>query len=255
MRTPPCAGAIWTSVPAKTRCRSPSTHKLARSGPNARNRSVESSQSNGSGSETKSDLVEVVEALVGNPSLVEIAGEAACCEDAVGRLGRAAVRVAVADVDDLVVARELLHDGALARLAAALAVLAVLPEHPPAVGPRVDPVGVQLDLDPLPLEDRLDELVEPGGDDDEPPPALLCERDQLVEPGPDVDVLELPADNLLERLPHGAKLARDDLAQGHGSPVETVLDLLVDRRVAEAARDRVEQVFPGDGAVEVDDER
>src|SRR5919109_5159886 len=226
MRTPPCAGAIWTSVPAKTRCRSPSTHKLARSGPNARNRSVESSQSNGSGSETKSDLVEVVEALVGNPSLVEIAGEAACCEDAVGRLGRAAVRVAVADVDDLVVARELLHDGALARLAAALAVLAVLPEHPPAVGPRVDPVGVQLHLDPLPLEDRLDELVEPGGDDHEPPAALLRELDELPKPRPYAGMAENVLHHLGERRSYRRVLAGDLVAKRNPACIERLVQLL-----------------------------
>jgi hypothetical protein len=37
--------------------------------------------------------------------------------------------------------------------------------------------------------------------------------------------------------------------------VEAVLDLLVDDRVAEAARDRVQEILLRDRAVEVDDER
>src|SRR6188472_3872293 len=106
MRTPPGASSIRTLTPLKTRCTPPSCQRLARSGPNARNRSVESRKSYGSGHETTRDVVEVVEAFVGNPLLVEVVGQPSRREDAIGRFGSAAVGVAVADVDQLVVAGE-----------------------------------------------------------------------------------------------------------------------------------------------------
>src|SRR5918994_1496703 len=53
------------------------------------------------------DLVEVVEGLERHAPLAEVASELARGENAVGSLGRAAVGVAVADVDDLGLAFEL----------------------------------------------------------------------------------------------------------------------------------------------------
>src|SRR5438128_6248251 len=47
--TPPSAGAIRTSVPPSQRWSAPSRQRFARSGPNARKRSVESAKSYGSG--------------------------------------------------------------------------------------------------------------------------------------------------------------------------------------------------------------
>src|ERR1044072_8567802 len=101
MRTPPGATSIRTSVPPKTRWRPSSCHRLARSAPKARNRSVESVKSNGSGSATAAHVMEGVEALVGHPSFVEILGQPARREDLVRGLGRAAVGIAVADVHEL----------------------------------------------------------------------------------------------------------------------------------------------------------
>src|SRR5262245_4650634 len=242
MLTPPGASSIRTSFPAKTRWTPPSCQRLATSAPKARKRSVESVQSNGSGSETADDVVEVVEALVGDPPFVEVGREPARREDEVGRLGRAAVGVAVSDVDELVVTGELLHEGALARLAAGIARLVVAPVHAPPFGIWVDAVRVQLDLDSFALEDRLDQLVEPARDDHDPPAPLACELDEVAKPVTDADVRDLPLDDLLEWPAHRLELTRDDLAEGHGAAVEPVLDFLVDDGIAEVARDRVQQV-------------
>jgi len=112
-----------------------------------------------------------------------------------------------------------------------------------------------LDVEALALEDRLDELVEAARDDHEAPAAPGRERDELMEARPKLDVLELPADDLLERPPDRLELPRDHLAEAQPALTQAVVDLLVDERVAEAARDRVEQVDLRDGAVEVDDDR
>src|SRR5439155_24671334 len=110
------------------RCRPPSCPRLARSGPNARNRSVEISKSYGSGKRS-SNLVQVVERLVRHALLVEIGGEAAPGEDTVGGQRAAAVRVAVTDVHDLAVRRE---RRALARLPADRTDRQLAPDRPPA---------------------------------------------------------------------------------------------------------------------------
>src|SRR5215211_8530108 len=235
MRTPPGAGWIRTSRPSNTRCRPPSCQRLARSGPKAR------------------DVVEVVEALIGYSPFVEVLGQALRGEDAVRRFGRAAVRITVPHVHELAVSRELLDDRPLARLATGLARFAVLPEDAPAVGPRVDPVRVQLDGDSFALEDRLDQLVEARGDDDEAPAMRLRQLDELAEAGPDPHVLELPAHDLLQRLPHRLELPCDHLAKRHAALAEPLVDRSVDDRVAEAACDLVEEILFGDRAVEVDD--
>src|SRR5687768_6165574 len=113
---------------------------------------------------------------------------------------------------------------------------------------------MQLHLDAFVLEDRLDQLVEAARDDHDAVAALTCSLDEFAKPAPDVDVLELPADDLLERLPHRLELAGNHLAERHPPLVEAVVDLLVDDRVSERRRDRVEEVFLRNGAVEVDDQ-
>src|SRR5882724_9631080 len=105
MRTPPGAGSIRTSRPSTTRCSPPSCQRFATSGPKSRKRSVEISKPYGSGKRS-SNLVQVVERLVGDALLVEVRGQAPPREDPVGSERAAAVRVAVADVDDLALRRK-----------------------------------------------------------------------------------------------------------------------------------------------------
>ena len=172
-------------------------------------------------------------------------------EDPVGGERGAAVGVAVADVDDLA-GRE---QGALARLAADVAVVGIAPLDAPAVGPRIDAVRVQLDLRRLPLEDGLDQLVEPARDDVDLPAVGLrgVRRTRRTPAGP--RLVEHPGDDLVERRGDRLELARDHLAQRQAALVEAVLDLLVDGRVAELERDPVEEIRLGDRAVEVEDDR
>ena len=148
-------------------------------------------------------------------------------EDEVGRLGGAAVGVAVADVDELVVAGELLHDRALARLAAGVAASRRSATARASRRARVDAVRVQLDLDALALEDRLDQLVEAARDDDDAPAPLARELDELAEAGADAHVLEHPV-----RRPRRAASCTGSNSRvitsrsGSVSVVEALVDLL-----------------------------
>src|SRR5205823_3425524 len=97
---------------------------------------------------------------------VQIARKPVAGENVVGGLRRTAVGVAVADVDDFAHAHA--HDGyigALARLAAGSARVPVAKRRPPAVRMPLDLVGAQLELEPLTLEDRFDQLPEVARDD------------------------------------------------------------------------------------------
>src|SRR5215211_4931362 len=237
------------------RCTPFSCQRLARSGPNERNRSVESSKSYGSGSETADDVVEVLEALMGDLPFSQILGQSARREHEVGCLRRTTVGEAVADVEELVVAGQLLHHRTLAGLPTGVAALLVAPLDLPAVGPRVDAVRVQLELDPLPLEDRLDQLVESARDDDDPPTMLARVIDELAETVAHANIVELPLHDLVEWRRHGLELAGDHLPKREAAVVESMVDLRVHLGVAEVARDRVQQVHLGDGAVEVDGDR
>ena len=115
---------------------------------------------------------------------------------------------------------------------------------------------MQRDVDALALEHRLDQLLEAARDDvRRPSPPAWALRDEVGEAGADPRVLEHPGDDLVERRRHRRELPRDHLAKRHPALVEAVLDLLVDRRVAELARDSVEQVVLGDRAVEVEHDR
>src|SRR6185437_4866897 len=86
-------------------------------------------------------------------------------EHPVGGERGAAVRVAVADVDERAAGRQA---AALADLAADRADGVVRPEHAPAVRARVDAVRDDVDGDPLAGEERLDRLVEPAREDERP---------------------------------------------------------------------------------------
>jgi len=118
----------------------------------------------------------------------------------------------------------------------------------PAVRLRVEPVGDDVELDPLTLEDRIDELAEAAREDEWP--ALSGE---LGEPGSHADVRSNPGNDLVEGSPDGLELERDDLVQREVA-AETSLGLLVDADVAELQQDEVEAVDLGHGSVPVHDE-
>ncbi len=114
---------------------------------------------------------------------------------------------------------------------------------------------MELHVDALALEHRLDQLVEAARDDVDVPARGLRALDELGESGADSRVLEHPGDDLVERRRDRRELPRDHLAERHRARVEAVLDLLVDGGVAELERDPVEQVGLGDRAVEVEHDR
>src|SRR5436309_439170 len=124
---------------------------------------------------------------------------------------------------------------------------------PPGLDPHFAPVEDPAQAVLMP-EDRLDQLVEAARDDDEAPALLAGQLDELPKARPDVDVLQLPFDDFVERLSHRLELSRDHFAKRHAALVEPVLDLLVDDRVTEATRNRVEEILFGSCAVEVDDQ-
>ena len=138
-RTPPAAASIRTSRPATTRWSPSSCHTVAPSVPKSRKRTVERWKSYGCGKRisTHSDLplrqrrdvVEVLEALERTPRSVEVVGQAVAGEDARRRERDAAIREAVADVDELSEHRDI---RALARLAADRARLGVAEARMPA---------------------------------------------------------------------------------------------------------------------------
>ena len=92
----------------------------------------------------RGDVVQVVEALVGDTEVVEVRRQRVAGEDPLGSERCAAVRVAVADVD-VGLAGEA---AALARLAAGRAVRLVAEPDDPAVRPRVEPVRKHLSSTP-----------------------------------------------------------------------------------------------------------
>ncbi len=112
----------------------------------------------------------------------------------------------------------------------------------------LEPVRVQLDLDPLPGEQGLDQLVESGRHDE----GLETPR-QLGEPLAHARMLDEEALDLGERRPHRLELERDHLVQRQ-LPPERALRLQVDLRVAELEQDHVERVHLGDGSVPVEHE-
>jgi hypothetical protein len=194
--------------------------------------------------------VEVGERLERLAPFGQVAREARRREHAIGGERGAAVGVPVADVDDLARGKQ----RALARLAADVAVVGVAPLDPPAVGPRVDAVRVQFDVDSLAFEDGLDQLFEPARDDVDVAAGRLGCANELGEPRANLRLVEHPADDLVERSRDRDELADDHLPQRQPALVEAVLDLLVDGRVAELERDPVEQIGLGDRAVEVEDD-
>src|SRR4029079_1939237 len=119
-------------------------------------------------SELAGQLVEVGQRREGDAAALEPASEATGGEHAPGRERGAVVGVPVAGEDPLA-GRQV---RALARLAADLAGLGHAKAHAPAVRPRVDAVGPQLDgvEHALALEHRLDQLVKTPPDHERVPP-------------------------------------------------------------------------------------
>src|SRR5207248_6375768 len=180
----------------------------------------------GAALQPRRERAKVRQRLEGNALPREPLRQPVAREDAVSRQRDAAVRVPVARVDDLAVLGQIL---ALARPPASAATMLGAEERPPAVRTRVESVRPELDRveHSHPLEQRLDRLVEAARDDQRPP--LTCE---LSEPGPDLRVLEQPADDLLERRRHRLELGGDHFVQRHRLP-ERTLDPRVDLAVAE----------------------
>ncbi len=87
----------------------------------------------------------------------------------------------------------------------------------------------------------------------EAPASRFRELDELAEAGPDLHVLELPAHDLFQRLPHRLEFPGDHLAERDTALAEPLVDRSVDDRVAETARDLVEEILFCDRAVKVDD--
>ena len=83
-------------------------------------------------------------------------------------------------------------------------------------------------VDALALEDRLDQLAEPGRDDQR---VVLV--DELAEPRTDTHVLEQPATHLLERRPDGRDLRAITSSSVSRRP-ELVLERVEHAEVAEA---------------------
>jgi hypothetical protein len=172
-------------------------------------------------------------------------------EDSVRRERGTAIRVAVADVDDLAGRQR----RALAGLAAFIAIVRVPPLDTPAVGPRVDPVRVERDFNAFALEKRADQLLEAARDDVHVPPLRLRPADEAAESRPNPGLLERPRDDLFERRGDRLELARDHVSQRKAPSIEPGLDLRVDGGVAELECRPVEEVGDGDRAVEVEDDR
>ena len=194
--------------------------------------------------------VEVGKGLERHRSIGEVAGKTRGREDSLGRQCGTAVRVAVADVDDL--ARR--QERAFARLAALVAVVRISPDDDPALGPCVNPIRVQRHLYSLPGEDGLDQFVEPARDDVDVPAGCARPADEVGEACPQLGVLEHPRDDLIEWGGDGCKLASDDLAERQAALVEPLLDVLVDRGVAELLGDAVEEIGLRDGPVVVEND-
>ena len=152
-----------------------------------------------------------------------------------GRQGDTAVGEPVSDVDDVVDTGDV---GPLARLTADRARLLVPEANPPAVGPRLEPVRDDVQLDAFALEHRLDQLVEAARDDER-----VMRARELGEAVAQARVLDEPGDDLLDRCPHRPELARDHLVQRE-LPAELRLVRLVDRLVAELEQHEVQARRP-----------
>ena len=140
-------------------------------------------------SSAREDVEEVVERLERHTLGLEVLGQPGPREDPFRGQGGAAVGVAVADVDE----RLRREPGALAPVTAPVARPLAAPEDAPPVGPRVDSVGEQLDLDALAGEQRPDQLLEAARQDER-----VVAPHELVEAGPELGVLGQPGVDVLE---------------------------------------------------------
>src|SRR6185295_17378555 len=131
-------------------------------------------------------------------------------EDASRSLRDTAIGVAVAHVDERIESREV---GALAVLAADIADRLLAEDRAPSLRLRIEPVRDHVELDPLPCENRGDELVEAARDDER-----AAEAGELSETGADSDVLANPRHDLGEWRVHGLELERDDVPKAEGVP-------------------------------------
>src|SRR5436190_1613140 len=197
-------------------------------------------------SERADDVVQGVKTLVRNTVLVQVAGEPVAGEHPVGGLSHAAVGVAVADVDDVPVRRQV---GALAGLAAGSAGLAVAKTCPPAVRMPGNLVGAHLELEPFALEDRPDQLPEVAGDDRGP-----VRVRELMETRPQLDMVDQPADHLADRRLDRRRVAANLLVQRNLAPVERRRGVQVDLPDAELAKSENQRVFDGRGPVPVEED-
>ena len=125
----------------------------------------------------------------------------------------------------------------------------VAPEDPPAVRPRVEPVGEQLDLDALARQDRLDQLVEAARDHER-----VESSTSSAKPGRTTTFSTSQVTTSSERRLDGRELALDHLVQRQRL-AEGVLGGLVDADVAELEQHHVEAVDLRHGPVPVEDER
>src|SRR6185503_8344353 len=183
--------------------------------------------------------------LVGDTLLVEPLREAVPREAQIGGERDAAVGVAVARVGE----RAERTDGApFAALPADLAERAFGECGAPAVCPGCDVVRDDPGADALPFEDRLDQLAEPGRDDQR---CVLV--DELAEARADAHVLDEPVAHLLERRRDRRHLGRDHLVEGQRLP-ELVLERVEHAEVAEALDRHVQPVPFRDRAVPIEDQ-
>ncbi len=150
--------------------------------------------------------MKIVEGLERDALLLQVARKPVASEDSIGGPRRAAVGVAVADVNDLAICGQV---GALARLAARSAHVAVPERRPPSLRLPRDAVCSYLELEIFAREDRLDQLPEVAGDDGRP-----MRLGELVKARPQLEVLDQPVHDLAERGFDRFRVAADLLVQG-----------------------------------------
>ena len=135
----------------------------------------------------------------------------------------------------------------LAWLAAGSAHRFVPKTHVPAARTSIHPVRRDLEFDALAREHRLDQLLEPRGDNER------VERCELLEPRPHLDVLHHPGNDRFERRRDRRELERDLLVQRQ-IDADARLERRKQHRIAELVDHLDERVADGDGPVPIEDE-
>ena len=190
--------------------------------------------------------MEVVEALEGDALRGQVLGEPVAGEDTRRGLRDAPVGEPIAHVDEPVETSDV---RALARLATHGADGLLAEHRPPAVGPHVEPVGDDGDIDAVSREQRFDQLVEAHRDHE-----WIVELAEVGEPRTQRDALEQEPDDLLERRFDRGHLGGDDLLQRAAGPYLR-LHRGEDVGVPELRDGSVQRVTGGDGPVPIDHER